>query len=625
MPEDAPLSNAQRYLDANPDVLANAEARAEGMDFVEGGRQGFLESVAREHYDSFGMNEGRANFEMQSFNPENRAQFVDNTPAPSRDPVHPTMLAIAEMLEGTRPVYDEEEDITYMQFFGKKEEPDFLGSYYDPGSQQTTAQLDELLARINPTYRRSVIGGDTGDTNEDMVGREMDNAIRGLYVRRGHLGEIPSIFDDAGGERELIRAYAQLGNQPANLMGGKKGTRSYDNKFTYDTYDGVPLSLADIEKNKYITLLNKNFSPSSSQGYGEGREWEGGLYGFGFEDLTDLVNAVPEMVRQAGPLTNLVPGMTTPITMGKFMYDNPDGLPVTDFLKMGGAEGLLLGDMGQTWNYATNPAPYVPAAAMPIPQYDVGTNPTFDTIQYNDLDPSQTTVVSRGLPDADQGYGVRPAFDQPFDVSYPLPSSINWDQTGGSYMVPNDQGYGGYYNPGYGSYYNQSVLPYMNDESTGVTIKDFQIGHGGDLVYTPSHVMYDPYDYSYAPGVFGDYDPLNVGFKEGGSTSLKDSLQIDTPRRTPNHPSSSHVVKTMVNGKEKMIRFGEQGAKTNQNPKQRKAFKDRHRKNINKGKSSAAYWADKVKWKAAEGGLIEFNPDEISSLAAEIEKGMNNG
>ena len=609
MPEDAPLSNAQRYLDANPDVLANAEARAEGMMFIpEGGRQSFLESVAREHYDSFGMNEGRDNFEMRSFNPENRSQFVDNTPAPSRDPVNPTMLAIAEMLEGTRPVYDEEEDITYMQFFGKKEEPDFLGSYYDPGSQQTTAQLDELLARINPTYRRSVIGGDTGDTNEDMVGREMDNAIRGLYVRRGHLGEIPSIFDDAGGERELIRAYAQRGNQPANLMGGKKGTRSYDNKFTYDTYDGVPLSLADIEKNKYITLLNKNFSPSSSQGYGEGREWEGGLYGFGFADLTDLVNAVPEMVRQAGPLTNLIPGMTTPITMGKFMYDNPDGLPVTDFLKMGGAEGLLLGDMGQTWNYATNPAPYVPAAAMPIPQFDVGTNPDFQTIQYNDLDPSQKTVVSRGLPDADQGYGVRPAFDQPFDVSYPLPSSIDFDKT--TSYVPNGQGYGAYYSPGYGSYYTGAANPFYFERD------DFSYDADGDFAYTP---LYD------SSTQFGDYDPLNVGFKEGGSTSLKDSLQIDTPRRTPNHPSSSHVVKTMVNGKEKMIRFGEQGAKTNQNPKQRKAFKDRHRKNINKGKSSAAYWADKVKWKAAEGGLIEFNPDEISSLAAEIEKGMNNG
>lgn len=608
MPEDAPLSNAQRYLDANPDVLANAEARAEGMDFVEGGRQGFLESVAREHYDSFGMNEGRANFEMQSFNPENRSQFIDNTPAPERDPVNPTMLAIAEMLEGTRPVYDDKEALSNMQFFGKKEEPDFLGSYYDPQSPQTTAQLDDLLARIGPNFRRAHIGGNSGDTNEDMVAREMDNVIRGLYVPRGHLGEIPSIFDDAGGERELIRAYAKLGKNPANLMGGKKGTRSFDNRFSYDTYDGVPLSLADIEKNKYITLLNKNFSPSSSQGYGEGREWEGGLYGFGFADLTDLVNAVPEMVRQAGPLTNLVPGMTTPITMGKFMYDNPDGLPVTDFLKMGGAEGLLLGDMGQTWNWATNPAPYVPAAAMPIPQFDVGTNPDFQTIQYNDLDPSQKTVVSRGLPDADQGYGVRPAFDQPFDVGDPFPTNIDFDKT--TSYVPNDQGYGGYYSPGYGSYYTGAANPFYFERD------DFSYDADGDFAYTP------PYDSSTQ---FGDYDYLNVGFKEGGSTSLKDSLQIDTPRRTPNHPSSSHVVKTMVNGKEKMIRFGEQGAKTNRNAKQRKAFKDRHRKNINKGKSSAAYWADKVKWKAAEGGLIEFNPDEISSLAAEIEKGMNNG
>jgi hypothetical protein len=46
----------------------------------------------------------------------------------------------------------------------------------------------------------------------------------------------------------------------------------------------------------------------------------------------------------------------------------------------------------------------------------------------------------------------------------------------------------------------------------------------------------------------------------------------------------------------KLIRFGEQGAKTNQNAKQRASFKARHAKNIAKGKSSAAYWADKVKW-----------------------------
>ena len=48
--------------------------------------------------------------------------------------------------------------------------------------------------------------------------------------------------------------------------------------------------------------------------------------------------------------------------------------------------------------------------------------------------------------------------------------------------------------------------------------------------------------------------------------------------------------------KVKLIRFGEQGAKTNQNAKQRASFKARHRKNIKKGKMSAAYWANKVKW-----------------------------
>lgn len=71
---------------------------------------------------------------------------------------------------------------------------------------------------------------------------------------------------------------------------------------------------------------------------------------------------------------------------------------------------------------------------------------------------------------------------------------------------------------------------------------------------------------------------------------------IDKPKRTPNHPTKSHVVVTLVNGRPKTIRFGEQGAKTNQNAKQRKAFRDRHARNIAKGKKSAAYWANKVKW-----------------------------
>lgn len=72
---------------------------------------------------------------------------------------------------------------------------------------------------------------------------------------------------------------------------------------------------------------------------------------------------------------------------------------------------------------------------------------------------------------------------------------------------------------------------------------------------------------------------------------------FNKPKRTPGHPTKSHIVVARSGGKVKTIRFGEQGAKTNQNAKQRKAFKDRHRKNIAKGPMSAAYWANKVKWK----------------------------
>lgn len=85
----------------------------------------------------------------------------------------------------------------------------------------------------------------------------------------------------------------------------------------------------------------------------------------------------------------------------------------------------------------------------------------------------------------------------------------------------------------------------------------------------------------------------------------KDSLPLNKPRRTPGHPTKSHVVKTRVDGKEKIIRFGEQGASTAGAPKagesdrmkaKRASFKARHARNIDKGPSSAAYWADKVKW-----------------------------
>lgn len=80
---------------------------------------------------------------------------------------------------------------------------------------------------------------------------------------------------------------------------------------------------------------------------------------------------------------------------------------------------------------------------------------------------------------------------------------------------------------------------------------------------------------------------------------------FNKPKRTPNHPKKSHVVVAKVGSEIKTIRFGEQGAKTAGKPKagesdrmkkKRASFKARHAKNIAKGKMSAAYWADKVKW-----------------------------
>tara|TARA_R100000152_G_C6685086_1_gene118024 strand:+ start:211 stop:498 length:288 start_codon:yes stop_codon:yes gene_type:complete len=77
------------------------------------------------------------------------------------------------------------------------------------------------------------------------------------------------------------------------------------------------------------------------------------------------------------------------------------------------------------------------------------------------------------------------------------------------------------------------------------------------------------------------------------------------PKRTPDHPTKSHVVLAKGDGCSggKVIRFGQQGVRgAGKNPKskkeiaRRKSFKARHRSNIQKGVCSAAYWADKVKW-----------------------------
>ena len=78
---------------------------------------------------------------------------------------------------------------------------------------------------------------------------------------------------------------------------------------------------------------------------------------------------------------------------------------------------------------------------------------------------------------------------------------------------------------------------------------------------------------------------------------------FNKPKRTPKHPTKSHVVVAKEGSKVKTIRFGQQGVsgagknpKTAKNKARRKSFKARHAKNISKGKMSAAYWANKTKW-----------------------------
>ena len=86
---------------------------------------------------------------------------------------------------------------------------------------------------------------------------------------------------------------------------------------------------------------------------------------------------------------------------------------------------------------------------------------------------------------------------------------------------------------------------------------------------------------------------------------------VNKPKRTPSHKTKSHVVLAQDGHNLKLIRFGQQGKRvgtlkgTAGKPKKgesarmkakRKSFKALHAKNIAKGKMSAAWWADKVKW-----------------------------
>lgn len=96
-----------------------------------------------------------------------------------------------------------------------------------------------------------------------------------------------------------------------------------------------------------------------------------------------------------------------------------------------------------------------------------------------------------------------------------------------------------------------------------------------------------------------------MAIPEGVKATMKKNglTKTNTPKRTPNHPTKSHVVMASEGGKYKLIRFGQQGVSgAGKNPRtaaekaRRRSFKARHASNIAKGKMSAAYWANRTKW-----------------------------
>ena len=90
---------------------------------------------------------------------------------------------------------------------------------------------------------------------------------------------------------------------------------------------------------------------------------------------------------------------------------------------------------------------------------------------------------------------------------------------------------------------------------------------------------------------------MNMASKKDSRLSRAGVSGFNKPKRTPNHPTKSHVVVAKVGDQVKTIRFGQQGVTGDKKPTARqKSFKARHASNIAKGKMSAAYWSDRVKW-----------------------------
>lgn len=102
-------------------------------------------------------------------------------------------------------------------------------------------------------------------------------------------------------------------------------------------------------------------------------------------------------------------------------------------------------------------------------------------------------------------------------------------------------------------------------------------------------------------------DPVKRAIAAAGVSGL------NKPKMTPSHPTKKAVVVTKVDGKPKTIRFGDQSMGHNYSPEARASFKARHAKNIAKGPSSPAYWANRFLW-AGKGGKTKSPPSSQKTV-----------
>jgi hypothetical protein len=96
--------------------------------------------------------------------------------------------------------------------------------------------------------------------------------------------------------------------------------------------------------------------------------------------------------------------------------------------------------------------------------------------------------------------------------------------------------------------------------------------------------------------------------------------RLNKPKMTPKHRTKKAIVATRVGGKVKIIRFGAQGMGHNYSPEARRSFKARHAKNIARGKSSPAYWANKFLWAVLKNCLLSHK-----NLLEVLKEGEVNG